>query len=59
MGLDAKFHLSKVKVEDVSRRFGQLKSLEEQEELNPDEIGDLIGSLIKSGEQRAVKRAVG
>ena len=57
MGTDARFYLSKVKVEEIGRRFGPLTDQREQPDIKQDFIDDLVGVVIKNREAEAVKRA--
>ena len=57
MGPDARFYLSKVKVEEIGRRFGTPSVQREQPDIKQDFIDDLVGVVIKNREAEAVKRA--
>jgi serine/threonine protein kinase len=58
MGPEAKFYLSKVKLEDVSKRFGPSPRREPQKEVQRDELDELINILNKDKETQAIKDAV-
>lgn len=58
VGSDAKFYLSKVKVEDVAKRFGPSTAPRAQPAVEEDKIDDLVNMLLKSPEVDEVRKAV-
>jgi hypothetical protein len=59
MGPDAKFYLSKAKLEDVSSRFGPSTRQEPQKVVQRDSpLDELLNVLGKDREQEAIKKAI-
>jgi serine/threonine protein kinase len=57
MGPEAKFYLSKVKMENVAKKFGTLQQRVEQQEVEEDELMTLLSTVIKSDEASAIRAA--
>jgi serine/threonine protein kinase len=56
VGPDARFYLSKQKVEEVGRRFGTPKAVAPQPEIARDEFDELFANLTKLAEVREVNK---